>query len=61
MPLLPHDPPIVGLAADVHDLRIWSRALVVGMDEDVAEATSERLVLAGVEALVAEEDHAVIE
>ena len=50
-----------GSRAICDDLGIGLRALVVGVDEDLAEAAREGLVALGVELLVAEEDHAVVE
>jgi hypothetical protein len=61
VPLFPHDAQVPGLAANLDDLRIGDDGRVVGVHEDVAEAARERLVLGGVELLVAEEDDAVIE
>ena len=61
MLLLPDDSHIARLAADLDDLRIGDDGRVVRVHEDVAEAARERLVLGGVELLVAEEDDAVIE
>ena len=43
------------------DLGVGLHALVVGVDEDLAEPARERLVALGVELLVAEEDDAVVE
>jgi hypothetical protein len=61
VPVLADDPLVAGLARDLHDLGIGLHALVVGMDEDLAEAAREDLVALGIELLVAEEDDAVVE
>ena len=61
MPLLADDSHIARLAADLDDLRIGHHRRVVGVDEDLAEAAREGLLLRGVEPLIAEEDHAVVE
>ena len=61
MPILADDLLVAGLARDHDDLGIGLRALVVGVDEDLAEAAREGLVARHVELLVAEEDDAVVE
>src|ERR1700712_1231815 len=59
MPVLADDLAVARLAADVDDLRIGTDALVVRVDEDVAEAAGGGLVPIDVEGLVTEEDHAL--
>ena len=61
VPLLADDLLVAGLARDLDDLGVGLHALVVGMDEDLAEAAREGLVALGIELLVAEEDDAVVE
>ena len=61
MPVLADDAFVARLARDDDDLRVGLGALVVGMDEDVAEAPREDLVALGIELLVAKEDDAVVE
>ena len=61
MPILADDLLVAGLARDHDDLGIGLRALVVGVDEDLAEAAREGLVARHVQLLVAEEDDAVVE
>jgi len=52
-------PDLGGLASPAQMFRDHGR--VVGVDEDLAEAAPEGLLLRGVEALVTKEDHAVVE
>jgi len=46
---------VAGFAADIEDFRIRADAVVVRVDEDVAEAARESLVLLGIDGLVAKE------
>ena len=60
MPVLADNVLVAGLAPDHDDLVVLLHALVVRMDEDLAEAARECLVLFGVELLVAKEHDAVL-
>src|SRR5579859_889428 len=61
LPVLADDLLVAGLAADVDNLGVRADAVIVGVDEDFAEAAGEGFVLIPLEVLVAEEDHAVVE
>src|SRR5262245_41966983 len=61
MPVLADDVRVAGLARNHDDLRIGLHAAIVGMNEDLAESAGEGLVTLGIERLVAEEDHAMLE
>ena len=60
MPVLADIGGVAGLAPHHDDLGIVAHADVVGMDEDLAEATGEGLVARHIELLVAEEDDAML-
>ena len=61
VPFLADDFLVAGFSPDLHDLGIGLRALVVGVDENLAEPARERFVLGYVQRLIAKEDHAMIE
>jgi hypothetical protein len=52
---------VAGFASDIDDLGVGADTVVVGVDEDLAEAPGERLVPVDAELLVAKEDYAVVE
>jgi hypothetical protein len=59
MPPIAHGSRVARIAEELDDLRVGTGAVVVGMDEDVAELAGQALVLLDVQFLVAEEDDAV--